>query len=143
MLEAITQALPFIFAVVFYVATISCFLDIAKWLDKRRNKRLARLAYAPVLLPMIRRIMPSVIAYDLCGVQPMVGPPDNVFTLGWKFMAPVQLDMFQAELDEINRQKFDEALKSVYGTIGGQPHQFELFPEEGEHDGPWITCQYK
>ena len=128
MLEAITQALPFIFAVVFYAATISCFLDIAKWLDKRRNKRLARLAYAPVLLPMIRRLMPTVIAYDLVGVQPMTGPVGNVFTMRYVYREPVQLDMFQDELDAINRQKFDDALKTVYGKIDGRPHQFELFP---------------
>ena len=130
MLEAITQALPFIFAVVFYAATISCFLDIAKWLDKRRNKRLARLAYAPVLLPMIRKLMPKVIAYDLVGVQPMTGPVGNVFTMRYVCREPVQLDMFQDELDAINRQKFDDALKTVYGKIDYPPHQFELFPEE-------------
>ena len=142
MLEAITQALPFIFAVVFYAATISCFLDIAKWLDKRRNARLYKLrGYSPVLLPIIRRFMPNLIAYDLVGVQPMTAPVGELFPLGYKYHTPVQLDMFQQELDEINRQKFEEALKTVYGRI--EPEQLELFPEPHPDDGPWITCQYK
>jgi hypothetical protein len=104
-------------------------LDVVNWLEKRRNKRLARLTYKPILLPMIRKIMPNLIAMDLIGVQPMDKPVGEVFTLHYPYRAPLQLDMFQAELDEINRKKFDEALKTVYGKIGGRPHQFELFPE--------------
>ena len=28
----------------------------------------------PVLISLVRRAMPSLIAYDVCGVQPMSGP---------------------------------------------------------------------
>lgn len=34
-----------------------------------------------VLIPIIRRVMPSLLAYDLCGVQPMTGPTGQIFAL--------------------------------------------------------------
>ena len=30
--------------------------------------------YDPVLISLVRRSMPNLIAYDICGVQPMSGP---------------------------------------------------------------------
>ena len=39
-------------------------------------------AYAdPVLISMVRRAMPQLIAYDICGVQPMSGPTGLIFAL--------------------------------------------------------------
>ena len=35
----------------------------------------------PVLISMVRRAMPQLIAYDICGVQPMSGPTGLVFAL--------------------------------------------------------------
>lgn len=37
--------------------------------------------YDPVLISMVRRSMPSLIAYDIAGVQPMTGPTGKVFAL--------------------------------------------------------------
>ena len=34
-----------------------------------------------VILPVIRRVMPSVIANDIVGVQPMAGPVGQIHTL--------------------------------------------------------------
>ena len=35
----------------------------------------------PVLISMVRRAMPQLVAYDVCGVQPMSGPPGLIFAL--------------------------------------------------------------
>lgn len=35
----------------------------------------------PVLISLVRRAMPNLIAYDLCGVQPMTGPTGLVFAM--------------------------------------------------------------
>ena len=35
----------------------------------------------PVLISLVRRSMPNMIAYDLCGVQPMTGPTGLVFAM--------------------------------------------------------------
>jgi len=35
----------------------------------------------PVLISMLRRAMPNLIAYDICGVQPMTGPTGLIFAM--------------------------------------------------------------
>ena len=35
----------------------------------------------PVLLSLVRRSMPNLIAYDICGVQPMSGPTGLIFAM--------------------------------------------------------------
>ena len=35
----------------------------------------------PVLISLVRRAMPNLMAYDLCGVQPMSGPTGLIFTM--------------------------------------------------------------
>jgi len=42
-------------------------------------------AFNPVLIAMVRRAMPSLIAYDVCGVQPMSGPTGLIFAMKPKF----------------------------------------------------------
>ena len=37
--------------------------------------------YDPILISLIRRAMPNLIAYDICGVQPMTGPTGLIFTM--------------------------------------------------------------
>lgn len=37
--------------------------------------------YDPILITLVRRAMPNLIAYDICGVQPMTGPSGLVFAL--------------------------------------------------------------
>ena len=35
----------------------------------------------PILISLVRRAMPSLIAYDVCGVQPMTGPTGLIFSM--------------------------------------------------------------
>jgi hypothetical protein len=44
-----------------------------------------------IILPMIRRVMPGIIAADICGVQPMTGPNGALWTLqmGQLFSLPL------------------------------------------------------
>jgi|TARA_R110000803_G_scaffold42264_9_gene90771 hypothetical protein len=37
--------------------------------------------FDPVLISLVRRSMPNLIAYDICGVQPMSGPSGLIFAL--------------------------------------------------------------
>jgi len=37
--------------------------------------------FDPVLISLVRRSMPNLIAYDICGVQPMTGPTGLIFAL--------------------------------------------------------------
>lgn len=38
-------------------------------------------SYDPILISLIRRSMPNLIAYDICGVQPMTGPTGLIFAM--------------------------------------------------------------
>jgi len=39
----------------------------------------------PVLIALVRRAMPNLMAYDLCGVQPMTGPTGLIFSMKSKY----------------------------------------------------------
>jgi hypothetical protein len=41
--------------------------------------------YDPVLISLVRRSMPNLIAYDVCGVQPMTGPTGLIFAMRSKY----------------------------------------------------------
>ena len=40
-----------------------------------------RKGYDPVMISLVRRAMPNLMAYDICGVQPMTGPTGLIFAL--------------------------------------------------------------
>ena len=42
-------------------------------------------AYDPILISLVRRSMPNLIAYDVCSVQPMTGPTGLIFAMKSKF----------------------------------------------------------
>ena len=41
----------------------------------------------PILISLVRRAMPSLIAYDVCGVQPMTGPTGLIFAMKARYTA--------------------------------------------------------
>ena len=43
------------------------------------NSNLA--GYDPILISLVRRSMPNLMAYDVCGVQPMTGPTGLIFAM--------------------------------------------------------------
>ena len=44
--------------------------------------------FDPVLISLVRRAMPNLMAYDVCGVQPMTGPTGLIFAMRSKKGAP-------------------------------------------------------
>ena len=43
----------------------------------------------PVLIALVRRAMPNLMAYDICGVQPMTGPTGLIFSMKSKYKTTV------------------------------------------------------
>jgi hypothetical protein len=41
--------------------------------------------YDPILISLVRRAMPNLMAYDVCGVQPMTGPTGLIFAMRAKY----------------------------------------------------------
>ena len=44
-------------------------------------------SYDPILISLVRRALPNLIAYDVCGVQPMTGPTGLIFAMRSKYRA--------------------------------------------------------
>ena len=43
----------------------------------------------PILISLVRRAMPNLIAYDICNVQPMSGPTGLIFAMRSRFSSPI------------------------------------------------------
>ena len=41
----------------------------------------------PIMISLVRRAMPNLIAYDICGVQPMTGPTGLIFAMRAKYVS--------------------------------------------------------
>ena len=62
--------------------TLQGMTTAADFAGKADNPSHANIDFAdPVLISMVRRAMPQLIAYDICGVQPMSGPTGLIFAL--------------------------------------------------------------
>ena len=55
--------------------------------------------FDPVLISLIRRSMPNLIAYDLCGVQPMNGPTGLIFAMRSRYTNQTGAETFYNEVD--------------------------------------------
>jgi len=67
-------------------------------------------SFDPVLISLVRRSMPNLIAYDICGVQPMTGPTGLIFAMKSNYVSAAG-----ARGDEA---LFNEA-RTGYATRGG------------------------
>jgi len=66
--------------------------------------------FDPVLISLIRRSMPNLVAYDLAGVQPMSGPTGLIFAMRSKYTSQANA----------NEAFFDEADTSFSGQNAGR-----------------------
>ena len=53
--------------------------------------------YDPVLISLVRRSLPNLVAYDLCGVQPMTGPTGLIFALRTRYATQEGTEAFYNE----------------------------------------------
>ena len=55
--------------------------------------------FDPVLISLIRRSMPNLVAYDLAGVQPMSGPTGLIFAMRSRYINQSGTEAFYNEVD--------------------------------------------
>ena len=55
--------------------------------------------FDPVLISLVRRAMPNLIAYDICGVQPMTGPTGLIFAMKSRYGTQAGAEAFFDEAD--------------------------------------------
>ena len=89
--------------------------------------------YDPVLIGLVRRAIPKLIAYDLCGVQPMTKPTSLVFAMKSRYANQAGAE---ALFNEAN-----SAYSGAYTTTAGDGTQVGTSPVQADDDGldPWAT----
>ena len=55
--------------------------------------------YDPVLISLVRRAVPNLIAYDICGVQPMTGPTGLIFAMRARYTGQAGAEAMYNEAD--------------------------------------------
>jgi hypothetical protein len=53
--------------------------------------------FDPILISLVRRSLPNLIAYDVCGVQPMTGPTGLIFAMRTKYATQGGTEAFYNE----------------------------------------------
>jgi hypothetical protein len=74
--------------------------------------------FDPVLISLIRRSMPNLIAYDLCGVQPMNGPTGLIFAMRSRYKTQSGTETFYNEVDSAFSGQ-DSAFNNTNGWTNG------------------------
>ena len=75
--------------------------------------------FDPVLISLIRRAMPNLVAYDLAGVQPMSGPTGLIFAMRSRYKAQDGDEAFYDEADSAfsgQNQAFSHSGNGQNGT---------------------------
>ena len=69
----------------------------------------------PVLIALVRRAMPNLMAYDICGVQPMTGPTGLIFAMKSRYQTNKAGADVKADNNRGTEALFNEALVNYSG----------------------------
>ena len=72
--------------------------------------------YDPILISLVRRALPNLIAYDICGVQPMTGPTGLIFAMKSRYKTQ---DGAEALFNEANTAFAGTNAAGVNGNVSG------------------------
>ena len=72
--------------------------------------------FDPVLISLVRRAMPNLIAYDICGVQPMTGPTGLIFAMRSRYTDQANTEAFYNEANTGHSSRL--GANSLFGTTG-------------------------
>ena len=78
--------------------------------------------YDPVLVAMVRRAAPQMIAYDICGVQPMTQPTGLIFAMKSKYTSQNGTEALFNEADSAFSGLGTQTTPLDGSTLGSQTH---------------------
>jgi len=81
----------------------------------------------PILISLIRRSMPNLIAYDICGVQPMSGPTGLIFAMKSRYTNQSGTEAFMTEADT------DFSADNVGSTLQGNHTGSDVLSDMSAH----------
>lgn len=93
--------------------------------------------FDPILISLVRRAMPNLIAYDICGVQPMTGPTGLIFALRSRYANQTGGETFY---NEVNTQfssvtsNTDVLGQKHVGTLPGNTTQTSNLAQTGVYN---------
>ena len=93
--------------------------NISAGLDGPGTSNVAK--WDPILISLVRRAMPNLIAYDVCGVQPMSGPTGLIFALRSRYDTQFGNE---ALFQEANSRFSAKAATGLTGSGYGQTANF-------------------
>lgn len=97
--------------------------------------------FDPVLISLVRRAMPNLIAYDVCGVQPMTGPTGLIFAMRSRYDGQSGAETFYNEVDtgQSGRGGANAAAAAAgytgANTVGGQDANIGTYPGTANNVG--------
>ena len=78
--------------------------------------------YDPVLISLVRRAMPNLVAYDLVGVQPMTGPTGLIFAMRSRYTSQSGAESFYNEANTSFASRAGSDVNTFgEGMVGEQP----------------------
>lgn len=76
----------------------------------------------PILISLVRRSMPNLLAYDICGVQPMSGPTGLIFALRSRYTNQTSTEALFNEADtQFSGQNAGQNLSGNTAHAGADP----------------------
>jgi hypothetical protein len=84
----------------------------------------------PVLISLVRRAMPNMMAYDICGVQPMTGPTGLIFAMKARY-GTGETSSTEALFNEADTTKSGDST----GTQGADGSGFKDIADSATPDG--------
>ena len=75
--------------------------------------------YDPILISLVRRAMPNLIAYDICGVQPMTGPTGLIFAMRANYASNSSVKGSEALYNEANTAYSSPGISNA-NTVGNK-----------------------
>ena len=97
--------------------------------------------FDPVLISLVRRAMPNLVAYDICGVQPMTGPTGLIFAMRARYDSQTGTETFYNEVDTGQSGRgganasATAAGYSAANTVGGQAENIGTYPASSNNIG--------
>lgn len=97
--------------------------------------------FDPVLISLVRRAMPNLVAYDICGVQPMTGPSGLIFAMRSRYDSQAGTETFYNEVDTGHSGRGGANASANAGgyaastDVGGEAENVGTYPASSNNAG--------
>ena len=88
--------------------------------------------FDPILISLVRRAMPNLMAYDVCGVQPMTGPTGLIFAMRARYTTQGGTEaLFNEAINRSGVTGNDPSFTRVGDSLGSNYEGFTADPIDG------------